>query len=137
VRSTCASRVSRLIRRCPDLLCPLHVDSSRPLCAHGRHPARLRGFSKPDVRLKDAYGRLVRIAVEFEGKLGTTAIRKNRTFRDGGTMCSTPGSKASGFETRKPAAILVADIVGRLTGADKDRTLASQPRATRAPDRSQ
>jgi hypothetical protein len=97
----------------------------------------LRGFSKPDVRLKDAYGRLVRIAVEFEGKLGTTAIRKNRTFRDGGTMCSTPWSKASGFETRKPAAILVADIVGRLTGADKDRTLASQPRATRAPDRSQ
>jgi hypothetical protein len=33
-----------------------------------------------------------------------------------------------GFETRKLAAILAADIVGRLTGADKDRTLASRPR---------
>jgi hypothetical protein len=32
-------------------------------------------------------------------------------------------AKASGFETRKLAAILAADIVGRLTGADQDRTL--------------
>ena len=40
------------------------------------------------------------------------------------------GAKASGFETRKLAAILAVDIVGfsRLTGADEDRTLASQPR---------
>jgi hypothetical protein len=59
---------------------------------------------------------------------GTAGLRKNRTFRDGGTMCSSPWSKASGFETRKLAAILAADIVGRLTGADKDRTLASRPR---------
>jgi hypothetical protein len=36
---------------------------------------------------------------------------------------SSPWSKASGFETRILAAILAADIVGRLTGADKDRTL--------------
>jgi adenylate cyclase len=42
-------------------------------------------------------------------------------------------------ETRKLAAILVSDVAGysRLAGADKDRTLASQPRATRAQDRSQ
>jgi hypothetical protein len=53
--------------------------------------------------------------------------------------CSSPWSKASGFETRKLAAILAVDILGfsRLTGAEEDRTLASQPRATRAPDRSQ
>ena len=40
------------------------------------------------------------------------------------------GAKASDFETRKLAAILAVDIVGfsRLTGADEDRTLASQPR---------
>jgi hypothetical protein len=55
-------------------------------------------------------------------------MRKNRTFRDGGTMCSSPWSKASGFETRKLAAILAADLVGHLAGADKDRTLASRPR---------
>jgi hypothetical protein len=49
------------------------------------------------------------------------------------------GAKASGFETRKLAASLAVDIVGfsRLTGADEDRTLARQPRATKAPDRSQ
>jgi hypothetical protein len=40
----------------------------------------------------------------------------------------SPWSKASGFETRKLAAILPADIVGRLTGADKDRMLACRPR---------
>jgi hypothetical protein len=53
--------------------------------------------------------------------------------------CSSPWSKGSGFETRKLAAILAVDILGfsRLTGAEEDRTLASQPRATRAPDRSQ
>jgi class 3 adenylate cyclase len=68
---------------------------------------------------------------------------KKWTFRDGGGDVNRPvaalGAKASGFETRKLAAILAVDIVGfsRLTGADEDRTLASQPRATRAPDRSQ
>jgi hypothetical protein len=59
-------------------------------------------------------------------------MRKNRTFRDGLGDVNRPaaalGAKASGFETRKLAAILAADIVGRLTGADKDRTLASRPR---------
>jgi hypothetical protein len=54
---------------------------------------------------------------------------------------SQPWSKGFGFETRKLAAILAVDIVGfsrlRLTGADEDHTLASQPRATRAPDGSQ
>jgi hypothetical protein len=43
---------------------------------------------------------------------------------------SPPPDRLSGFETRKLAAILAADIVGfsRLTDADEDRTLASQPR---------
>jgi hypothetical protein len=59
---------------------------------------------------------------------GTAGLYKNRTFRGGGTMGSSPWSKASGFEIRKLAAILAADIVGRLTGADNDRTLASRPR---------
>jgi class 3 adenylate cyclase len=56
------------------------------------------------------------------------AIRKNRTFRDGGTMQRL--EQGFGFETRKLQAILAADIVGfsRLTRADEDRTLASQPR---------
>jgi hypothetical protein len=62
----------------------------------------------------------------------TAGSRKNRTFATVGrcikSTCSSPWSKASGFETRKLAAILAADIVGRLTGADKDRTLASRPR---------
>src|ERR1700729_1424257 len=43
------------------------------------------------------------------------------------------GAKASDFETRKLAASPAMDIFGfsRLTGADEDRTLASQPRATK------
>jgi hypothetical protein len=69
--------------------------------------------------------------------------RKMRTFRDGGAMYQIDhrslGAKASGFETRKLAAILAVDIVGfsrlRLTAADEDHTLASQPRATRGAGR--
>ena len=49
------------------------------------------------------------------------------------------GAKASDFETRKLATSPAVDIFGfsRLTGADEDRMLARQPRATKAPDRSQ
>jgi hypothetical protein len=32
---------------------------------------------------------------------GTAGLRKNRTFRDGGTMCSSPWSRASGFRNSK------------------------------------
>ena len=69
-----------------------------------------------------------RLSGRADIEAGTAGLGTNRTFRDGGTMCSSPWSKASGFETRKLATILAADIVGRLTGADKDRTLASRPR---------
>jgi hypothetical protein len=61
----------------------------------------------------------------------TSQLRKNRTFRDGGAMYQIDAVAAL-FEQRlrvskleKLAAILAADIVGRLTGANKDRTLAS------------
>jgi hypothetical protein len=45
------------------------------------------------------------------------------------STCSSSSSKGFGFRIRKLAAILTADVVGFSppTGADEDRTLASQP----------